>query len=84
MNDKKLVDKGFELAYYNLSYRRRFIRTLWMFPWLIVAMLVLLLTGVSKSNVVIYGVFVIIIFIVQATHNYKLWKEEEQFQQDQN
>ena len=26
---KNKVDKGFELAYWNLSYRRKLIRTLW-------------------------------------------------------
>ncbi len=29
---KDKVDKGFELFYNNLSYRRRLIRTLWLFP----------------------------------------------------
>ena len=28
--NKEKVDKGFELIYYRLSYRRRFIRTLWL------------------------------------------------------
>ena len=30
------VDKGIELCYWKLSYRRKFIRTLWMIPIAIV------------------------------------------------
>ena len=37
--DKGYVDKGFELRYHKLSYRRRFIRTLWLIPWMILILI---------------------------------------------
>ena len=39
------VDKGFELVYWKLSYRRKFIRTLWMIPWTIVALIFIQIVG---------------------------------------
>ena len=41
--EKQMVDKGFELIYWNLSYRRKFIRTLWMIPILILAMALMII-----------------------------------------
>jgi len=35
------VDKGFELRYWRLSYRRKFIRTLWMIPFLLAAIILI-------------------------------------------
>ena len=39
------VDKGFELVYWKLSYRRKFIRTLWMIPWAIVSLIFIQIVG---------------------------------------
>lgn len=39
------VDKGFELVYWELSYRRKFIRTLWMIPWTIVSLIFIQIVG---------------------------------------
>ena len=33
------IDKGFELDYWKLSYRRKFIRTLWLIPLGIIAVM---------------------------------------------
>ena len=76
MNDEK-VDKGFELAYYKLSYRRRFIRTLWMMAWGILALFFLHWLGTSVYILVIVGIIFAVVGFVQAFHNYKLWKKEE-------
>ena len=75
MNDEK-VDKGFELSYYKLSYRRRFIRTLWMIPWAILALFWLQWLG-YQYTLVIVGIIFAVVGFVQAFHNYKLWKKEE-------
>ena len=75
MNDEK-VDKGFELSYYKLSYRRRFIRTLWMIPWAILALFGLHWLG-YRYTLVIVGIIFAVVGFVQAFHNYKLWKSEE-------
>ncbi|WP_248484042.1 hypothetical protein [Tepidibacter aestuarii] len=62
------VDAGFELCYWNLSYRRKFIRTLWCLPFLF------LLVPICPNTVI---AFCCILFIIQAIYNYKKWKSEE-------
>lgn len=74
--NKGKVDKGFELIYYRLSYRRRFIRTLWLIPWMIIALCWLRWLGASIFIVVPLAVIFAIIDFIQALHNYKKWKEE--------
>ena len=72
----KRVDKGFELNYYKLSYRRRFIRTLWMIPWIFLALCLLWWIGTPMFITIPVAVILAIIEYVQALHNYKKWKEE--------
>ncbi|MEJ8555147.1 hypothetical protein [Tepidibacter sp. Z1-5] len=67
-NSSTKVDEGFELFYWNLSYRRKFIRTLWCSPVL------LLLVPICPNKVI---VFCCILFVIQAIYNYKKWKSEE-------
>lgn len=73
-NDK--IDKGFELVYYKLSYRRRFIRTLWMIPWAILMLGLLYCWSESLCLVVIATIILGVIGFIQANYNYKKWKEE--------
>lgn len=73
---KEKVDKGFELNYYNLSYRRRFIRTLWMIPWMILALYLMDWVGVSIYILLALAVIFLVIGFIQTLHNYKKWKEE--------
>lgn len=71
----KNVDKGFELYYWNLSYRRKFIRTLWV--CLILFVLLILLRDLFLENtlrMVILYIVCPIASIVQAVYNYKKWK----------
>lgn len=71
----KNVDKGFELYYWNLSYRRKFIRTLWV--CLILFVLLILLRDLFLENtlrMVILYIVCPIVSIVQAVYNYKKWK----------
>lgn len=74
MKEKK-VDKGFELNYYNLSYRRRFIRTLWMIPWMILALCLLDWIGVSIYILLLVAVIFVVVGFIQALQNYKKWKD---------
>ena len=39
------VDKGFELIYWKLSYRRKFIRTLWLIPWAVASLVYIQIAG---------------------------------------
>lgn len=73
---KEKLDKGFELIYYNLSYRRRFIRTLWMIPWMILALCLMGWLGTSLYILLPLAVIFAVIDFIQALHNYKKWKEE--------
>ena len=80
MDKNKKVDKGFELAYAKLSYRRRFIRTLWLIPWAILVLYGLYWVNGTKSRVfitLIIGIIFVIGIIIQASYNYKKWKKEE-------
>lgn len=73
---KEKVDKGFEFNYYNLSYRRRFIRTLWLIPWMVLALCWMCWLDVSIFILVPLAVGFAIADFVQALYNYKKWKEE--------
>ena len=73
---KEKVDKGFELIYYNLSYRRRFIRTLWLIPWNLLVLCWLRWLGTPMFIIIPVAVVFVIIDYIQALHNYKKWKEE--------
>jgi len=76
LKGKNKIDKGFELAYYKLSYRRRFIRTLWMVPWAILMTGLLYWWSKSMHLVVLAAVILGVIGFIQATYNYKKWQEE--------
>lgn len=71
---KDKVDKGFELLYDNLSYRRKFIRTLWLIPIGIAFGIVI------TYNSIIVSLFYWLIFIINAVKqlkdNYTMWKKE--------
>ena len=68
------IDKGFELVYWNLSYRRKFIRSLWATPFLIFA---IILGWVVWKSVLVAALFTILgvgIEITQVIYTYKKWK----------
>ncbi len=73
----KKIDKGFELLYAKLSYRRRFIRTLWLIPWAILALWLLKWVGVPTVGIVIVGIILFVVGFIQAFYNYRKWKEEQ-------
>lgn len=74
--EKEKIDKGFSFSYWRLSYRRKFIRTLWFIP---LAVLVIILVHAAYRSYVITlvsGVFILAVILTQAIYNYKKWKEE--------
>ncbi len=73
---KEKVDKGFELNYNNLSYRRKFIRTLWMILWAILLLCFMHWAGVALFILLPLSVIFAVVGFIQALHNYKNWKEE--------
>ena len=75
-NNKK-VDEGFEFNYWNLSYKRKFIRTLFILPVGIIVLIPYLIYGGNENHIKI--LFITIFFIlwaVQLIYNYYKWKAE--------
>jgi hypothetical protein len=74
----KKVDKGFQLIYWKLSYRRKFIRTLWTIPIFVISIgiIIFLGNGIFMSRVM--PLILIILFIIQLIYNYIKWKKDEQ------
>lgn len=76
-NNEEKVDKGFELVYYKLSNRRKFIRTLWMFPWAVLAVWLIYARGFPLILVILVGIIIAVTFTMQACYTYRKWKEED-------
>lgn len=71
------VDKGFELVYWKLSYRRKFIRTLWMIPWAITSLVFIQIVGEIYKYTIFAGIIYLVVLPIQAIYNYKKWMKEE-------
>ncbi len=72
--EKDKVDKGFEIFYNKLSYRRKFIRTIWLIP-------VGIITGILITYISIFASFFYwLSFLINAVrklkYNYIMWKKE--------
>ncbi len=70
------VDKGIMMWYGKLSYRRKFIRTLWIIPIDIAIMFGLYYEFHSLRWTCTIAVILSIILFIQAFYNYKKWQEE--------
>lgn len=68
------IDKGFELIYWKLSYRRKFIRTLWMIPFEFIAVIHVWVTWNSILLTLICFIVIIGTGMAQAIYTYKKWK----------
>ena len=81
----KNVDKGFEFQYFNLSHRRRLIRTIWItvFGVIIIPVLYLFVRNFSLplfsswKSILILDTVLLIIGIIQAVYEYRKWKTEK-------
>lgn len=72
------IDKGYEWNYWKLSYRRRFIRTLWLIPIVLLASLFICYNTKSIFiKVVIISILVIMGAIQLIYNNRKYQKENE-------
>lgn len=71
------VDKGFELVYWRLSYRRKFIRTLWVIPFLLVTIILIFVSPLNIVYTVAVSIILLVIFLIQLIYNYKKWKRTE-------
>ncbi len=71
------TDKGFQPIYWNLSYRRKLIRTLWLSPLIFLFFLLPEETeffGLSRN---LFVAFLFVLVAVQAYYNYYKWKISE-------
>ena len=69
------VDKGFELRYWKLSHRRKFIRGLWMLPLCITILVLSCRTshrGISDS---IFYIGVLSVLLTDMIYNFFKWKQ---------
>lgn len=71
------VDKGISFCYWKLSYRRKFIRTLWLIPIGIFVIFCFYIKFQSAIWTFLVAVAFAIMLLVQAIYNYKQWKKEE-------
>ncbi|MGH4137853.1 hypothetical protein [Clostridium sp.] len=74
----KKADKGFQLIYWKLSYRRRFIRDLWLFPFVIISIGFMVWIGDSIFMKRVAPVIGLVIYIFQSIYDYSKWKKCEQ------
>lgn len=70
------VDKGVELCYWKLSHRRKMIRTLWMIPLAIAAIILFHKTFQSYFWTFVVIIIVSGLFLGQILYHYKKWKRE--------
>ncbi|WP_336989921.1 hypothetical protein [Bacillus infantis] len=76
-NGKK-KDKGFILSYYELSHRRKVIRTLGELPFLILLLtLMFFFTDIEAIYMLSLSALLFLLFIGQFCYNYYKWKQTE-------
>ena len=77
---KPKVNKGVQIIYGKLSYRRKFIRSLWMIPGTISAVLLVWRINYDTVTKIIWSILLIIIHIIELIYNYLKWKKDESTQ----
>lgn len=75
--ENKKIDKGFEFNYWKLSYRRKFIRTLWITPFIIPVLVYVWIKMHSISITIITALVLIAIYITQLLYTYRKWKNND-------
>ncbi len=82
------VDKGFKFFYHNLSYRRKFIRTIWCIPAGVIALVLLYIVDSEIPPVIPPIVKVVLVavlaitLVVQLIYTYKRYLKEKAEQTD--
>ena len=76
--DAAKVDKGAELNYFKLSYRRKMIRTLTNLP-IIILSLILISTFTDGKMFGLIGLLFLVIFSIQLMYNFTMWKKKEAY-----
>lgn len=71
----KHSDKGFKY-WWELNYKGKFIRTLWMVPVTVITIIILIITDLPAHTTMIMSVLFIITLIIQLIYTYTKWKKE--------
>ncbi len=71
---KDKVDKGFEIFYNKLSYRRKCIRTICLIPLGIIVGIII--TNINVIVSLFYWFLLILTEVNQLKYNYIMWKKE--------
>jgi len=74
-------DRGFCLTYYKLSYRRKFIRTIWTFvigSLIVAGLLAMRPESLQKpAYVIVPAALLLLVVAAQAAYNYSKWQAEK-------
>lgn len=71
------TDKGFQLNYWKLSYRRRFVRNLWLLPLFVVLTVFMFWSGDKIFINRIIPILLLAIGVLELIYNYSKWKKCE-------
>ncbi len=63
--------------YNDLNYKEKFYRTLWLFPLMILAPVMVWFMGFGAIRAAVAGIVLLAIWWVQLTDNYSKWKNGE-------
>ncbi len=73
--DKEKVDKGFTFVYFGLSSRRKFIRSLWSLPIIILSLIVIYRSSDIEFYEKLIMVITFFVFLLELIFNYYKWKK---------
>lgn len=73
------VDKGFKVFYFELSHRRKMIRSLIVSPVILIIALTAIyyFTTFSMTENVLLGLLFFVLFMGEASYNFYMWKKGE-------
>ena len=73
------IDKGFELSYWKLSYRRRFVRDLWILPVCLVLSILIFCSGDELMSNRVVPIALLVLAGVQLSYDYVKWNKHEKY-----
>ena len=77
--NKKKVDKGLVFVYHKLTYRRKWIRTLWSVPFAILSLIVIKKFGEWPTYIfILFSSFCFVMLLWQFLYSFFKWKKYEQ------
>lgn len=72
---KNGTDRGFAFFYWRLSYRRKFIRTIWMIPFAIIAIAMSIIV-LPYQITIFMSIGIVVALVAQLFYTYRKWKAE--------